>query len=107
MIPDSSARKAARLICIPVEEIEAWFLADRGLVSRRVAHGRKCRDYLHPHAVVRPKELLQRLSCDAGGHVHYSTNDNHRLAAELSLDVCAARCPAFADLRRFVVEATL
>lgn len=92
-----------RCICIPVEELEAWFLADASVVSK-VSRGSCSRPYPSPELVAKPKELLFRLSRDSRGKARYSTNDNEVLAKELDLDICAERCPSFAELRDFVLE---
>ena len=90
-------------ICIPVEELEAWFWADPATLS---AVGRKAKHAprvpASPERVPSPKEALMRLSRDAGGRPLYSTNDNPGLAAKLDLGLCAQKCPSFARLRDFV-----
>lgn len=90
-----------RFICIPAEELEAWFWADTKVLS---AIGRKTvQAHPSPHLVRSPKEALQKLSADAGGRPRYSENDNAKYAAQLDLDMCAQRCRSFADLRQFLV----
>jgi hypothetical protein len=88
-----------RLVCIPVEEIEAWFWADDKVV-KHVGRG-KGSAHPSPHKLARPKETLAKLSRDAGRKPRYSTNDNPELAKMLNIDVCASRCSAFGDLVGF------
>ncbi len=87
-------------ICIPVEELEAWFFA-----SERVLH-EICRKPMpahpSPHTIACPKEELQRLSKGANRKPRHSTNDNPRYAELLELEACARRCPAFHALTEFV-----
>lgn len=87
-------------ICIPVEELEAWFFA-----SERVLH-EICRAprsaHPSPHTIVRPKEELMKLSLGANRKPRHSTNDNRRYAELLELDACERRCPAFRALTGFV-----
>jgi hypothetical protein len=92
-----------RSICIPVEEMEAWWWSDPDLV-KRVGRG-KGKAIASPHLKASPKEALQRLSCDAGGKPLYSTNDNPSLAKAVNLDLCAKKCHSFASLRDFFVSA--
>jgi hypothetical protein len=92
-----------RTICIPVEEMEAWWWSDPKLV-KRVGRG-KGNAVASPHLKAQPKEALQRLSRDAGGKPLYSTNDNPWLAESIDLALCAKKCPSFADLRDFFVRA--
>ncbi len=89
-----------RLICIPVEELEAWFWADLAVVQI-VGRG-KGKDHPSPHLIKQPKEQLQRLSKAANGKPRYSTNNNEALAEKLDLAVCARRCPSFRALQEFV-----
>jgi Domain of unknown function (DUF4276) len=90
----------ARLICIPVEELEAWFWADP-VVVQIVGRG-KGKDHASPHLIKQPKEQLQRLSKAANGKPRYSTNNNEALAEKLDLAICARRCPSFRALQEFV-----
>lgn len=88
-------------VCIPVEELEAWFWADQKTLDRIGGPG-IARAALSPHAIASPKEKLRTLSRRAHHKAAYSTNQNATLAKDLDLDVCAARCPSFRDLRHFV-----
>ena len=88
------------LVCIPVEEIEAWFWSDPKVV-KKVGRGTGAA-HPSPHNIASPKEALQRLSRNAGNKPLYSTNDNPKLAKLLDLELCAKRCPAFAELAAFV-----
>jgi hypothetical protein len=89
-----------RVVCIPVEEIEAWFWSDPVTV-REVGRGSGVASP-SPHLIRKPKEALVRLSQTAGGKPRYSTNVNPDLAKMLDLDLCARRCPSFQMLRSFL-----
>lgn len=89
-----------RLICIPVEELEAWFWSDP-VVVRKVGRGTG-KDHPSPHLIKKPKEQLQKLSAAANGRPRYSTNNNAELAKDLDLALCAQRCPSFRSLQDFV-----
>jgi hypothetical protein len=93
-------RGIARLVCIPVEELEAWFWSDPAVLEK-VAR-RKVEASQNPHTVPKPKEKLMALSRSASGAARYTTADNKDLAEKLDLQLCAARCPAFRDLARFI-----
>lgn len=91
-----------RLLCIPVEELEAWFWSDQGVIDRvGKGHGKASPS---PHSIRQPKEALTALSARAHRKPVYSTNMNKELAASLDLDLCAERCPSFRDLRTFAVR---
>lgn len=54
-----------RHVCIPVEEIEAWFWSDPELVKRLGrGHGKA---HLSPDRIRRPKEELRSSPCGGGG----------------------------------------
>jgi hypothetical protein len=91
-----------RLICIPVEELEAWFWSDPEII-REIGEG-KGQASPSPHKVKKPKEALIRLSKRENKKPRYSTNDNADLANKLNLDLCTQRCLAFRALRDFVLN---
>lgn len=93
-------RELRRLVCIPVEEIEAWFFASPRVMAQIA--GTQAKINSSPHLIAGPKELLKQLSRGANRKPRYSPNDNPRLAEELELDECARRCPAFRELQTFV-----
>lgn len=90
----------SRLVCIPIEELEAWFWCDEKVV-KLVGRG-KGKVCVNPHQIKQPKERLIRLSIAANGKPRYSTLDNPHLAEKLDLDNCARRCRAFQQLSDFV-----
>ncbi len=89
-----------RLICIPVEELEAWFWSDEAVV-KTVGRGYG-NAHPTPHRIASPKEALQRLSRGVNAKPRYTTQDNPDLASKLNLEVCAKRCPSFRSLIDFV-----
>lgn len=91
-----------RLVCVPVEEIEAWFWSDPAVVQE-VGRGQG-QAHPSPHSIRSPKEALMRLSIGANRKPRYSTIDNARLASKLDLELCAQRCPSFHSLKTFVTE---
>lgn len=91
-------RGLERIVCIPVEELEAWFWADPDVLAL-VGNGSAAAS---PHLIKQPKERLIALSRGANQKPRYSTNDNERLATKLNLGLCATRCPSFRAMRDFV-----
>lgn len=96
----SEVEAIRRHICIPIEELEAWFWADP-FVVQRVGRG-KGEAEVNPHSVVKPKEKLIKLSIGENRKPRYSTNMNVELAEILNLELCAARCPSLSDLLTFL-----
>jgi len=90
-----------RHICIPVEEIEAWFFSCEKVLAR-VCGGKPRDPHPSPHLIKRPKEKLIDLSRSFNRRPRYSQNDNYKLAEELDLAECARRCVAFDALEKFV-----
>lgn len=94
------ATGVARLVCVPVQEIEAWFFACQQ--TMRAIGGAATRAHPSPHLIVDPKEKLIELSRGANRKPRFATNDNPRYAEGLSLDDCARACGSFRDLAAFV-----
>lgn len=95
--------------CIPVQEIEAWFLSDSELLRNKVLKKdskkkyNQTKDlYSSPELVKNPKEELITLSKKTNKQACYSTNKNPELAKLLHLDTCAARCKSFRKLKEFL-----
>ena len=77
-------------ICIPIEELEAWFWSDPEVI-KHIGRGKG-----------QAKEELLKLSTGENRKPRYSTNENAELAAMLNLNICADRCPSFKELFGFL-----
>jgi hypothetical protein len=87
-------------ICIPIEELEAWFWSDPGVLE--YLGGEKGKAHVNPDQIKCPKEELMKLSIGKDRKPRYSTNMNVELAARLDLDLCSDRCRSFRDLLEFL-----
>ena len=87
-------------ICIPIEELEAWFWSDPDVI-KHVGRGRG-EAATNPHLIKNPKGKLMALSAGENRKPRYSTNMNVELAEMLNLEICSDRCPSFKDLRNFL-----
>jgi Domain of unknown function (DUF4276) len=96
----SDIEQSARHICIPIEELEAWFWADPKVI--KCINKDKGKASANPQSLVRPKEALIKLSRDEKRRPRYSTNMNAELAKELDLELCAQRCESFRGLKQFL-----
>lgn len=96
----SHLKDVRKHICIPVEEMEAWFWSDPDVV-RYIGRG-KGEAKKNPHQLRKPKEELIKLSCGENRKPRYSTNMNVELAAMLDLELCSDRCPSFKNLLNFL-----
>ena len=79
----SSFQGINKHICIPIEELEAWFWSDPEVI-KYVGRGNG-QAKANPHAILKPKEKLLKLSIGENRKPHYSTNMNAELAAMLNL----------------------
>jgi Domain of unknown function (DUF4276) len=87
-------------ICIPIEELEAWFWSDPNIIKD--IGGGKGKAHPNPHQIKSPKEELRKLSIGKNGKPSYSTNRNAELAKKLDMDECSKRCPSFRKLVKFL-----
>lgn len=87
-------------ICIPVEELEAWFWSDPEVVA--YIGQDKGKAHPNPHQIKSPKEKLMALSIGENRKPRYSTNMNPELAEKLNFELCSARCPSFKNLLNFL-----
>ena len=99
-LESSSAVVKNKYICIPIEEMEAWFWSDPNVIQH-IGKG-KGNAKANPHLINQPKEKLIELSKGENRRPRYSTNDNVELAEMLDLEICADRCPSFKNLVEFL-----
>jgi hypothetical protein len=96
----SQIKSINRCICIPIEELEAWFWSDPEVI-KFVGRG-KGKAQINPQQIKSPKEELIKLSAGENRKPRYSTNMNVELAAKLNLDLCSDRCPSFNNFLKFL-----
>ena len=87
-------------ICIPIEELEAWFWSDPEVI--KYLGGQKGKAHPNPHEIKSPKEKLIELSVGENRKPRYSTNMNVELAERLNLNICSNRCASFKNLLNFL-----
>jgi hypothetical protein len=87
-------------ICIPIEELEAWFWSDSKIIKE--IGGEKCKANPNPHQIKSPKEALKKLSIGKNGKPSYGTNRNAELAKKLDMVECSKYCPSFRELVKFL-----
>jgi len=98
----TSSFQGIKHICIPIEELEAWFWSDPEVI-KYIGRG-KGKAEANPHKISKPKEKLIKLSEGGNRKPRYSTNMNAELADMLNLELCADRCPAFKGLIKFLTD---
>lgn len=80
-------------IVIPVQEIEAWFLADVEPLKKKFK-SIKVREASHPENIEDPKEYIKRI-CRKCKSPYIHNRHNPELARELDIDKVLSKCPAF------------
>jgi len=102
VIERSRAVSPACCVVVPVEELEAWLLADVGAVTKKWP-GWRPEPIANPERVRDPKEQLEKLSRDSQRRPRYShAVDNPMLAGHLDLAIVERKCPSFGVLAEFV-----
>jgi len=76
--------KIEKHICIPVEELEAWFWSDPNIIKS--IGGQKAKAHPNPELISEPKEKLIKLSRGTNSKPRYGKNDNAKWAKMLDLD---------------------
>lgn len=90
-------------VAVPVQEIEAWILADIESATKLFTSWRP-REVKSPESIPDPKELLEKMSRQENSRPRYfHVRDNPRIVAHLDWDRVAAKCRSFRELREFVL----
>lgn len=95
-----------KMVCIPIEEIEAWFLSDPESIKKTFNLNRQPRFSGRPETVSSPKETLgeQIYLCSDKSTTFLNTIHNQKIAAHISLDMMRQKCPSFDLLHSFVIN---
>ena len=89
-------------IVIPVQELEAWIIADEQAISK-VIPTLSIKPVMSPESINSPKEWLIKESRKTRSHPLYvPTLHNHRVAQHVDLSKLEIKCPSFIDLKNFV-----
>jgi hypothetical protein len=93
------------LICIPVEEMEAWWLSDPTAIHKALKLDTTPKVKGHPEKIASPKEHIGDLvnRCSKNRKVYLNTEHNAAIAAELDFER-AKRCDSFTPFFAFVVK---
>lgn len=91
-------------VCVPVQEIEAWLLADTAAVTRVVPRCRDLPEYASPEHQNDPKEELKRICRDPKTRksIYDTATHNEKVAKYLDLDALLQKCPTARELAEFV-----
>jgi len=104
IIKKSGLMGKTEIICIviPVQEIEAWILADIEAVTHIFKNWHP-KPIANPESIESPKEYLEKLSRDANNRPRYNhATHNEKVAQYLDLDKVLQKCPSFNPLVELV-----
>jgi len=103
IIKPSGVKKDNICILIPVEEMEAWILADIASVSKAIPSWKPNKEFSSPERVSSPKEELTRLSRKERSKPLYNyATDNATIFKYLDLEILKKKCPSFKVLADFI-----
>jgi hypothetical protein len=96
--------RASCLALVPVQEIEAWILADVHQAVPHVIPSWKPAEVSGPESIASPKEHLEQLSRGSNKKPRYVyTIHNSRVAAFLNFPTVLKKCKSFRPLEKFIV----
>jgi len=87
---------------VPVQEIEAWILADLAAVTKIIKGWTPTKVIHHPETIADPKELLEKMSREFQKPRYAHAVHNPRIALHLDLEQVLQKCPSFEPLHRMV-----
>lgn len=95
---------ATYLICIPVQELEAWFLSDPAGIKKAMNLKRIPKIKAQPENINSPKEYLEEVIYKAsdGERIYVNTKHNSKLSEHVAIGEMRKRCPSFVPFHDFV-----
>jgi hypothetical protein len=89
-------------VVVPVEELEAWMIADEEAIAR-VIPSLTIKAVKRPESIQSPKEWLVNKSTKGRSKPLYvPAIHNHQVARHIDLEKLEKKCPSFGPLKRFV-----
>lgn len=93
-----------KFICIPIEEIEAWFLSDTEAIKKTFKIKKNIKIKGNPETIASPKEFLQNLVYKSSNNTIIFNNVKHnaKIAENVDLNILSKSCPSFNKLQSFL-----
>ncbi|GGI58072.1 DUF4276 family protein [Winogradskyella haliclonae] len=88
-----------KFVCIPIEEIEGWFLSDPEGIKNAFGLKRIPNIKGNPETVTSPKEKLEDFvfQCSNKSKIYLNTKHNNLLSASLDLEKIRKKCVSFKE----------
>ena len=94
-----------KFVCIPIEELEAWFLSDPVSIKTTFNLKRQPKFSGLPETVNSPKEVLaDQISKCSDKQINFLPINNKIIAANVNLDLIKEKCPSFDLLHTFLLK---
>jgi hypothetical protein len=94
------------LICIPVEELEAWLMSDEYAFNEVFDIRRNNYLPLHPETIPSPKERIGAIvsRCTNKRVDYINTKHNAKLAEKIDIEKINTKCDSFKPFKKFVAD---
>ena len=94
---------ADTFISIPIEEMEAWFLADPKAIKNALKLKKDIKTFHHPEKVKSPKEVLAKEIEKASNNskIYINTKHNLLISKKLNVELLKNKCESFNRLCKF------
>jgi len=93
-------------ICIPIEEIEAWFLGDPNCIKEALNLRKLPNVKGRPEQISSPKEKIEELVsiCSNKEKIYLNTKHNEIIATKMCIDTVRGKCVSFGKLHDFLIS---
>lgn len=93
-----------KFICIPVEEIEAWFLSDINAIKKTFKIRKDFKIKGQPETIPSPKEFLQKIVYKNSNKefIYNNVKHNIKIAENLNLELVSKSCNSYNQLESFL-----
>lgn len=102
----NSSQAKNKFVCIPIEEIEGWFLGDPEGIKNTFNLDRIPKINGVPESVDSPKEKLEDFiyQCSNKSKLYLNTKHNDLLSAELDLKKISNKCQSFKKFEEYILK---